>query len=375
MVFIVLLKITVLSVSQCAPHTFQLAIEMQLAILAPFLLIILTKNPLYGVSAFVTLHGVSTAIRFVDTNEDRLSPYIYHGIRLTQIYRTVNLSFSETLHRATPYLAGFGLGYLLRETQLVKHDRGINLSGWIGAAIAFGWCFAFPLDTAEKDFQFDLADAAQYSALAPLSFALAICWVIYYCVTNTDCLLNRFLSCKLMIFLSKISYSVSLIQFLVFFYFAGTTRGSEVFSFAGYINRTEIFLLLIGATVLTLLYDLPIQNIKLTLDRSGIFDRMEKKDTTEIVLKEDEVTQNGTAEKAPLENGHSVMESEETKADPEPDFVSPFDDKNDDDIGPRMSWKRETTPEPVSASPTKSFWDDIEERWVWSCFVVYNILL
>lgn len=258
---------------------------MQLAILAPLLLIILTSNPFYGVAVFVLLHGLSTAMRFVSTSEDRLSPYIYHGIRLTQIYRTVNLSFSETLHRATPYLTGFGLGYLLREGDIRKQvDRGIRMSGWIGMTIALGWCFVFPLDTAEKDFQYDIGDAAQYAALAPLSWALSICWIIYYCFTHEDSLLNRILSCRLMTFLSKISYSVSLMQFLVFFYFAGSTRGTEVFSWSGYLNRTEICLLLVGGTVLTVLYDLPIQNIKAMLDRSGVFDRMEKKDTTVVVL-------------------------------------------------------------------------------------------
>ncbi|XP_053699469.1 uncharacterized protein LOC128746446 [Sabethes cyaneus] len=349
----------------CAPHTFQLAIEMQLSIIAPFLLIVLTKSPFYGAAAFVTLHGLSTAIRFVATTEDRLSPYIYHGIRLTQIYRTANLSFSETLHRATPYLAGFGLGYLLRETDLRKHDRGINWSGWIGMAIAIGWCFGFTLDIADKDFQYVMADAAQYAALAPLSWALAICWIIYYCSTHPDGLLNRFLSCRPMVFLSKISYSVSLIQFLVFFYFAGSIRGSEVFSLAGFLNRAEICLLLAGGTVLTLLYDLPIQNVKAILDRSGIFDRMEKRDTSSVgqeaqAESEKVVVENGSAAPGP-EAGQSS--SGDNKVDD--DFVSPFDERKDeDDDFVRPVWKRKTaTPEPERkpASPTKGFWDDEEE--------------
>lgn len=358
----------------CAPHTFQLAVEMQLAILAPLLLIILTANPFYGIASFVLLHGLSTAMRFTSTNEDRLSPYIYHGIRLTQIYRTVNLSFSETLHRATPYLAGFGLGYLLREGDIRKQvDRGIRMSGWIGMAIACGWCFVFPLSTAEKEFQYDINDAAQYAALAPLSWALSICWIIYFCETHQASLLNRLLSCRMMTFLSKISYSVSLIQFLVFFYFAGTTRGSEVFSWSGYLNRTEICLLIFGGTLLTVLYDLPIQNIKAMLDRSGVFDRMEKKDNSVVVLTppkeegQEEVTQNGTEK--PVENGSAAGHDKEKQGDQakeeekkiEDDFVSPFDDR-DDDFVPRQAWKRKTPePEPKPTTPTKGFWDDHEE--------------
>ena len=36
--------------------------------------------------------------------------------RVSQLYRTANLCYSLALHRATPYLAGIGLGVLLQQT-------------------------------------------------------------------------------------------------------------------------------------------------------------------------------------------------------------------------------------------------------------------
>lgn len=35
---------------------------------------------------------------------------------VTELYQSANLSYSQTLHRATPYLLGVSLGYLLHKT-------------------------------------------------------------------------------------------------------------------------------------------------------------------------------------------------------------------------------------------------------------------
>lgn len=248
---------------------------MQLSVLAPFLLVILVRSPFYGTAAYVLLSALSTAIRFAATTEDRLAPYVFHGVRLTQLYRTLNLSFAETLHRLTPYLAGFGLGYLLQEVGRSRPERGVRYAGWLGAAVALLWCVCFPLDIVRKDFRYEPADAAQFAALAPLSWSVGLCWTIYYCLTEPASLLSRLLSSRPLVCLGRLTYSLTLVQFLVFFYFAGTTRGTSVFSFAGYVHRTEVCIALGAALALTLLFDLPIQNVKRLLDQYGVFEGLE----------------------------------------------------------------------------------------------------
>uniref|UniRef100_A0A182FJF5 Nose resistant-to-fluoxetine protein N-terminal domain-containing protein n=1 Tax=Anopheles albimanus TaxID=7167 RepID=A0A182FJF5_ANOAL len=300
----------------CAPHTFQLAIEMQLSVLAPFLMIVLVRSPFYGTAAYVLLHCLSTAIRFSATAEDRLAPYVYHGVRLTQLYRTLNLSTTETLHRLTPYLAGFGLGYLMQDTEPApeaggprsRPERGVRWAGWLGAGVALLWCLLTPLDIVRSDFQYEPASAAQYAALAPLAWSLGLCWLIYYCISEETSLANRLLSSRPLVLLGHLSYSLSLVQFLVFFYFVGTTRGSETFSLATYFNRTEVCLLLGGALALTLLFDLPIQNVKRLLDGAGVLDALETAATD--VKEKEPVTVDGESTAA-TEQQDSSSSSEE----------------------------------------------------------------
>lgn len=64
-----------------------------------------------------------------------------------------------------------------------------------------------------------------------------------------------------MVFVSKISYSIYLIVFLVLFYFSGTVKSGEEFHLSSYIDRLEIFIVFTAATLFTLAVDLPMQNI------------------------------------------------------------------------------------------------------------------
>lgn len=73
-----------------------------------------------------------------------------------------------------------------------------------------------------------------------------------------------------MIFISRISYSIYLIIFLVFFYFSGTLKSSEEFHVLSYLDRMETCMVLIIATLFTLTVDIPCQNVvKLLMSSSS----------------------------------------------------------------------------------------------------------
>lgn len=72
-----------------------------------------------------------------------------------------------------------------------------------------------------------------------------------------------------MIFISKISYSIYLIVFLVLFYFSGTVKSGEEFHLSSYIDRLEIFIVFAVATLFTLAVDIPMQKIVKLLLPSG----------------------------------------------------------------------------------------------------------
>ena len=320
---------------------------MQLSILAPLLIIIATANPLHGIAVYGALHAISTAIRFSAVQEDRLSPVLFHGMRVTQIYRTINLTLSETIHRLTPYLVGFGLGVFMRETPKPKLDLGIHLAGWVAWSITFFWCFVFPMDNAGKDFKYNPDDAAQHYAMAPLSLSLSVAWVIYYCYLEEDGLLNRILSSRLMIFLSKLTYSTFLIQFLVFFYVAASTSNVDHFDIFSYLNRVEVGLVILGGIFVTLVFDLPMQNIKTIIFKTGMLDDMEKNVEEEVIIKQ-EVTQEAVA------NG----DVKEEQAQEEGEVAEEMEENNLEKVEGETI--EELIEEASKEESAPSFWDDIE---------------
>lgn len=217
--------------------------------------------------------------------------------RLSQLYRTFNLSLAVALHRATPYLVGITLGIFIKEFGKVQLPRGVVVSGWISTVCGFIWCFYTPSNLSHKDYQYDPAAAAQYSALAPLLWSLSIAWIIFACYSDASWKLNCVLSSRPMVFISKICYSVYLIVFLVLFYFSGTVKSGEEFHLSSYIDRLEIIVVFAAAIVFTLAVDFPMKNIV----------------------------------KMFLQSSPSEAETTESESKPEePEFESPFGDSDDD---------------------------------------------
>lgn len=191
--------------------------------------------------------------------------------RLSQLYRTFNLSLAVAIHRATPYLIGIALGIAIKEFGKVQIPKGAVVSGWIATLTGIIWCFYKPSNLSHKDYQYDPSAAAQYSALAPLLWSLSIAWIIFACYNDASWKLNCALSSRAMILISRISYSIYLIIFLVFFYFSGTLKSSEEFHVLSYLDRMETCMVLIIASLFTLTVDLPCQNVVKLLMNSSFF--------------------------------------------------------------------------------------------------------
>jgi peptidoglycan/LPS O-acetylase OafA/YrhL len=175
------------------------------------------------------------------------------------------------IHRATPFLIGIALGIAVKEFGKVQLPKGAIVSGWISTVCAFIWCFYKPSNLSHKDYQYDPSAAAQYSALAPLLWSLGIAWIIFACHNDASWKLNCFLSSRAMIFISRISYSIYLIVFLIFFYFSGTLRSSEEFHVFAYLDRMETCIVVISAVLFTLTVDLPTKNLVKFLTNSNLF--------------------------------------------------------------------------------------------------------
>lgn len=175
-------------------------------------------------------------------------------------------------------MTGLGLGVLLSQTnKTLKLPKGFVVFGWILTIWAMIWCFWTPSSASSKDFQYDPSQMASYSAWASLVWSLGLGWIVFCCFTENGTYVNQILCSKPLLFLSRISFSVYLIQFVVFFSQAGTIRGSEQFRMiASWIDWIEITVTLLASIVLTMLFDIPFQKIKKIILVSSIFEIKEQ---------------------------------------------------------------------------------------------------
>ncbi|XP_078037167.1 uncharacterized protein LOC144470165 isoform X2 [Augochlora pura] len=247
----------------CATHTHQLALDMQLSLLAPLLVFLLQFKMILGILLLFFFVLLAATLRYVATTTHGLSLVFFHGITIKQLYRTGNLTYTRPLHRATSYVFGVGLGVLLHYTKRdVRMNKAIVVLGWLTSAALMLWSLLSPWHLAKMDYVYDAEEAANYGMLSPIASSIALCWSIYACHTNNGGIINRFLSHQWLLFMSRISYAFYMTQFAVFFFNVGSTRYASEFHVLKALDSIEITTVVIISIVLTLLLDLPMQEFK-----------------------------------------------------------------------------------------------------------------
>lgn len=81
------------------------------------------------------------------------------------------------------------------------------------------------------DYTYNPTDAAWYAAYAPILWCFSFAWLIFTSHLGHETQLSRLLSWKGFLLWTRISYTVYLTQFPVFFYNVGRTRSARHFEF------------------------------------------------------------------------------------------------------------------------------------------------
>ncbi|KAL1459351.1 hypothetical protein WDU94_011342 [Cyamophila willieti] len=253
----------------CAPHTHHLALDVQLFLLTIPLVLGLKSHPGYTSITLLGLNLGSAMFRYSAMIEHRLSLVIYTGASLQDLYKSADLSYIRPLHRASPYLSGVWLGFMLYKIKFhpIKLSKTTLYTGWSLTTLCLSYCLMANYNVGAIDYKYDVTQAAHYAALCPLLTSAALSWVILVCSTGYGGFVNSFLSCKVMCLLSKMSFSIYLVQFCVFFYNLGIIRTSRTFSVSYLVSFEELLITILVSFVLTLLVDLPVQNFKTLIFR------------------------------------------------------------------------------------------------------------
>ncbi|XP_014364521.2 uncharacterized protein LOC106715699 [Papilio machaon] len=243
----------------CAPQTHQLALDMQLSVLGGVVVWAMQSELPVLRALLPTLHVWTAFSRYRITKEHRLTLLAYHGVSVSQLYRTARLSYTSVIHRASPYLLGLSLGLALKNN--TRHSKILLAFGWLISGIL--WCSVWwaGFDSGSTQYRYSATFAAQYAALAPIASALAIAWLIY-AVHGGHCdFLHNLLCSRPLTLISRLSYALYLCQFVVFLTNAATVRTATEFSLMSLIDVQEISLIFLSSILLTLTFVIPMQSL------------------------------------------------------------------------------------------------------------------
>jgi len=255
----------------CMGHTWYLACDMQLFVLAPVILYPLCRWPRAGyvlltmalVSSVLTPMVLTAVydliVTFIPTYRQRFGSNEY--LDYMSVY------YTKPFSRSGPYVVGMILGYLL-----AKHGTNLRLNkktqvvGWF---LSTTTCIALIFgihDVILGKHQLPLVYRILYNGLSRTAWGIALSWITLACVTGYGGFVNTILSSKFLLPLSRLTYCGYLIHVYVLKTYVKNLNAVAHFS---HFSQVMLFL---GALLLTFLisflisvmFELPF----LTLDKT-----------------------------------------------------------------------------------------------------------
>ncbi|XP_037729593.1 nose resistant to fluoxetine protein 6 [Drosophila subpulchrella] len=214
----------------CLQHTWYLAIDMQLYILGPFLLLIVYKWGKKGAAVvlLITLGFVAYLFSVMVINDYSL----LNGTGGGPNEYSEDLSH-YTHNRTSGWLVGFLFGYFLHSIRGkdIKLSRPAVWLGWIiSFALMFTCIFAmYPYGTF-KSKTIPILNEAFYVSLSRVAWPLGLSWVVFACMKGYGGLANSFLSSPLWQPLSKLSFCTYMGHLVIQNLNGGRTRVNTYFS-------------------------------------------------------------------------------------------------------------------------------------------------
>ncbi|KAL3266698.1 hypothetical protein HHI36_010860 [Cryptolaemus montrouzieri] len=251
----------------CAIQTWYLAIDTQLYIVAPLLLIMLSRYPPKGILCILVLAILSMGAAFEVTWRRSLG-----ATYLNQDPVEYKYLYTPTHIRVPPWLFGALTGYFIAKNK----DKIIFLSKfqvyslWILSLGAL--LFVLLIQKCYHNVEYDAFSSGLYNAFARPIWGIAICIIILLCVFGYGGLINTFLSCNIFNILIRINYAIYLIQMpVILAVFSATFRTPAYLSDFSIIHDTlgDYCLILIVATFWTLAFESPIIALEKVLFSKG----------------------------------------------------------------------------------------------------------
>lgn len=254
----------------CMFQSWYLAADSQLFVLAPLLVYPMWRyGRRLGVMLLAAVALVSIVIPFFVTYYGELDPtFMIYEDEVTDL--TSNWYFAnvyvKTHMRATGYIFGLAVGYLVH----IMQQKNITIGKrklvffWL-ASTAIGTTSMLGVNTFYNSTGTDnYLYNAIYAALHRLGWSISNGWLVLACVTGHAGSLKKFLSSRLLVPISRLTYCAYLTNGLVELYFVASQR---VPMYGGVINMTAVTLSHVTLTFLTalglcLVFESPIHGLE-----------------------------------------------------------------------------------------------------------------
>ncbi|XP_078365906.1 O-acyltransferase like protein-like isoform X2 [Oculina patagonica] len=210
----------------CFGWAWYLANDMQFYIIAPAILFIAYRFRLRGL---LLITGVLASISFIAT----AVLIAHYNIAIVQLSAAANaekargvdsgsLIYEKPYCRIAPYLVGMVLGYMLHHGKDWRLPTKVltylfNMAGWCVAIILavstlYGEYKVLRTDDPQP---FSRAENITYGTFSRFSWSLALAWVIFACHHGLGGLVNKILSARFWIPLSRLTYCAYLVHPIV----------------------------------------------------------------------------------------------------------------------------------------------------------------
>ncbi|XP_002133659.2 O-acyltransferase like protein-like [Drosophila pseudoobscura] len=209
--------------SICVSHSWYLAVDMQLYIVSPFLLIALYKWGRRGAAGILVLMLLLASCLFSMMVIKNISTGSLENNPMKKLYYSTHT-------RASPYLIGILFGYFLHMNRGKPFRLG-RVAVFLGWLLSLALLFTCIFSVHGKGMgSLPVVEEAFYLTLSRIAWPLGLCWVVFACMNGYGGLANSFLSSPLWQPLSKLSYSAYIFHMVIESLNAGITRTNTYFS-------------------------------------------------------------------------------------------------------------------------------------------------
>ncbi|PSN38328.1 hypothetical protein C0J52_12694 [Blattella germanica] len=204
--------------NMCMPHSWYLAADMQLFLVAPFIIYPIWKWKNFGKWLLGLLLLISIGVLFFIILVNRYLGVQSAGFHDTMLQEYTSGVYLPTHMRTTSYIVGLGLGYIfykLQEEKQFKLEKFWVATGWIVCLITLFLVVFGPYKLMIPGSTYQIWDQTFYGAFHRFAWALAISWIIFTCHKGYGGLINSVLSMRILRPLSRLTFSAYLVHFAV----------------------------------------------------------------------------------------------------------------------------------------------------------------